>query len=181
MSPDILSDLFTLAWKIGVMALCGFVVLAVVVLNIWSMFDSASLKQVDGNLKRGIKISSRPLAAEQLDFLRRFDGNIIEPGRVSWHAPSFIQKRDGQVLIYAGDSRLNRPRRLAYLGYVNLNAPRPALEFRSSLPYHLLLLTLLPILLPLIALAFVINDSVEQKAIQTFLDEKMNFSGDTLP
>lgn len=170
MNPE---NFFTLFWQAGLLGCCGAAILSAAILSVWGMFDAASLTKEKGGLKRGIKISSQPLLPEQADFLRGLTENIIEPGAQSWQTPGFIRKPASEILIYVSDSRARRFRRLAYVGYVNLNAPRPALELRSSLPYHLLLFIPLLFVFPLAIAAFLINFSAEKQAIEAFLREQM--------
>lgn len=170
MNPE---NFLTLLWQVGLLACCGAAILSVIVLSIWGLFDAASLTQREGALKRGVKISSQPLLPEQADFLRSLTEDILDPVAPSWQTPSFIRKQASEVLIYVSDSRIGRFRRLAYVGYVNLNAPRPVLEFRSSLPYHLLLLILLVFVFPLVIAGFMINFSAEKQAIEAFLREQV--------
>lgn len=170
MNPE---NFLPLLWQAGLLACCGAVILTAAVLSVWGLFDAARLTQAEGGLKRGVKISSQPLPPEQADFLRNLTENIIEPGAQSWQTPGFIRKQGSEVLIYVSDSRIRRFRRLAYVGYVNLNSPRPALEFRSSLPYHLLLFIPLLFVFPLAIAGFLINFSAEKQAIEAFLREKM--------
>ncbi|MCX7754862.1 MAG: hypothetical protein N2117_06400 [Anaerolineales bacterium] len=169
MNPE---NLFALTWQVGLIACCSSAILAAAVLSIWGMFDAAGLTNTQkSSLKRGVKISAQPLTPEQRDFLRGMQGDLNEAGKTSWEVPSFIRKRGSEVLIYVSDSRIRRFRRLAYVGYVNLNAPQPVLEFRSSLPYHLLLFIPLLFVFPLAIAAFAINFSAEKQAIEAFLRE----------
>lgn len=170
MNPE---NFFTLLWQAGLLACCGAVILAAAVLSVWGMFDAASLTKDKGSLKRGIKISSQPLFPEQADFLRGRIDDIIEPDAQAWQTPGFIRKPASEGLIYVSNRRIRRFRRLVYVGYINLNATRSMLEFRSSLSYHRLRFIPLLFVFPLAITGFLINFSAEKQAIEAFLREKM--------
>jgi len=142
------------------------------VLGVWGVIDMNNLRNMDGDIKRGFKIWSQPLTMEQLRYLKQLSGNVIEELHTT-RQPSFIQKNNDQILIFANNQTLRNT--IPYLGYVNLSSPNPDLEFRSSLPIHLLLIVfaLSVFLFPFVVIMFIIFFSTQKQSIEDFLQKKI--------
>jgi hypothetical protein len=144
---------------------------------VWGVIDRRRFVDY-GEIKPGFKIRDEPLSPTRLVFLESLTRDIIEE---SWlpsgsKTTSFIQVYDGQVLIRCQSAgwRTAWP----YVGYVDLREENPVIEYRSSLPMHLLLLpfVLTIIAIPFIGLMMVVNYRMERGAILGFIDEQMTLS-----
>jgi len=143
------------------------------VLAVWGFIDLDNFRYMDVDIKRGYKIWSQPLTVEQHDYLKQLSGDGVEELYTTRH-PTFIRKHNDQILISAKNHMIST-RALPYLGYVNLSSSNPILEFRSSLPMHLLLIVvaLSGFLLPFVMIAFLANFSREKESIENFLRKKI--------
>ena len=97
--------------------------------------------QYDGRMKRGLKIGADPLPSEMEYSLRHLSNDITDHVTVA-----FIKKRGAAVLIQPVP-RL-RYRGLWYVGYIDLSAEQPRIEYRApistlSLPAIILAVTTL--------------------------------------
>ena len=159
----------------GVSGIAIFAILA------WTIVDIQTFRKMDGNLKRGIKISSKPLSSEIRHYLESLSGDIVEYRETPFgkDISAFIRKQDGEILVHAKQWYGFRHRRSwPFIGYVNLLSPVPVLEFRSSLPFHLLLISLALsiILLPFIVGMWAFSYSMDTRTIEKFLQSKVESS-----
>jgi hypothetical protein len=154
----------------------GFGWLLMLLLFVLGIFDSFALLDYAGEIKRGFKIRSEPLSPARHAFLEGLESDVVEEAWLPWAGltiTGFIKVQDRQVLIQRrrADWRTSWP----YVGYVDLRAETPAIEYRSSLPMHLLLLpfVLTIVAIPFIGLSMVSNYRRERDAILGFIDEQM--------
>ena len=159
--------------------ICGGVgSIAVVAIVVLYIIDLKTFRSFDGDIRRGIKISSKSLSDQQKQYLENLSGDVVEYGETLFgkDMSAFIRKQNGEVLIYAKQSYGFRWRRSwPLVGYINLATFNPVLEFRSSLPFVLFLISLaLSIfLLPFIIVIGVIGFSMEIQTIEKFLQNKV--------
>ena len=159
--------------------ICGGVSgIAFVAIVIWSIIDLTAFKSFEGDIRRGIKISSKSLSDKQRQYLESLSGDVIEYGETLFgkDMSAFIGKQNGEVIIYARQSYGFRWRRSwPLVGYVNLLSPTPILEFRSSLPFVLFLISLAlsVFLLPFVIIIGIISFNMEIQTIEKFLQNKI--------
>ena len=147
---------------------------------IWAIIDLKAFKSIDGDIRRGIKISSKLLPEKQKLYLESLSLNVVENGEnlLGKEISTFIRKQNEEVIIYAKQSYGFRWRRSwPLVGYVNLATSNPMLEFRSSVPFVLFLLSLaLSIfLLPFVIGLGLVGFSMEIQTIEKFLQSKSEF------
>jgi hypothetical protein len=160
--------LFPLALPFGMFLLLGIFV--------WGVIDTFFLVKRAGKIKRGIKIWSEPLPAATRVFLERLTQEIVEERTLLFRpiVVGFIKVENGEVLIQY--RRKNWSTSWPYVGYVDLQKAIPVIEYRASLPMHLLLL---PFILSIVGIPFVgllmgVNYLMERGAILSFIRKQMN-------
>ena len=107
----------------------------------WGILDVNLLLKRDGKIKRGVFVWSEDLTPEMRTFFENLTGDIIEEEEGSfWKAKSggFILVENREILIQY--RKRNWRTAWPYVGYVNLEAKEPELEYRTSLPMLLFLL-----------------------------------------
>ena len=142
------------------------------------------LRRTGNRLKRGVKLYSRTLTSQELEFLQKMDKDIFTKRKQQFlsfveNIVGFILARENERLI-----QFRKPRwgtSWPYVGYVNLAQPVPILEYRASFFMHLLLI---PFILTGIGLVFVIpmmffNFRFETSAIDSYLQNQMGNSYET--
>jgi hypothetical protein len=114
------------------MASNGFFPLFIIIiigLGLWGFYEMSRFTRPDGNIKRGVKIWSKPLSWEA--------GQLLETlPRLTRYNRSFILTKGREVLIATERpfwQTGRRDRRIPLIGYVNLNEPETRLEFRMPL------------------------------------------------
>lgn len=148
---------------------------------IWVIVEVPTFMSMQGKINRGIRISSKPLSHELRHFLGGLSENIVDYKETSFgqDIAGFIRKQDGEVLVHARQWYGFRWRRSwPFVGYINLSLPNPVLEFRSSLPFHLLLLalSLSIVLIPFVVGIYAISFTMEIQAIEKYLQSKVDMS-----
>jgi len=85
----------------------------------------------------------------------------------------FIRVENNEVLIY--HRRPHWSTSWPYVGYVNLSEPDSVLEFRSSLPMHLIFLPFIIsiVLAPFVIGAIIFNYYMESTTIENYLNQKV--------
>ncbi len=137
------------------------------------------LRRNSNRLKRGMKLFSRPLTNQELEFLQKMDEDIFTKRKQQFlpfieNIVGFIRTKGNERLI-----QFRKPRwgtSWPYVGYANLAEPLPELEYRASLFMHLILL---PFIISGVALIFVIpfmyvNFRTETKAIDSYLQNQID-------
>jgi len=145
---------------------------------VWGFFDLYYLMRYEGKIKRGIKVWSKPLSDDLRNYLLTLSSDVIETKKTLFFETKtgFIRIENREALIY-----YRRPHwgtSWPYVGYVDLSEPDSVLEFRSSLPMHLILL---PFIVSIVAIPFVLifmifNYFMESTAIINFLKMKASSS-----
>ena len=148
-----------------------------VAVAIWAIIDLKGFKSIEGDIRRGIKISNKLLPEEQREYLEGLSEDVVEYGETLFgkDISAFIRKKNRDVIIYARQSYGFRWRRSwPLVGYVNLSNVNPVLEFRSSLPFvlFLVLLALSIFLLPFVIGLGFIGFSMEIQTIENLLQSK---------
>jgi len=146
-------------------------------IGIWTIIDIKEFKRVEGDMMRGVKISRRLLSEKQRRYLEDMSDNVVEYGETLFgkDVSAFIRKENSEVIIYAKQSYGFRWRRSwPVIGYVNLASINPVLEFRSSLPFVLFLVSfaLSIFLLPFIVVLGIVGFGMEFQTIEKFLQAK---------
>ena len=145
---------------------------------IWGIIDLHFLLDYVGEIKRGIKIWSEPLSPARRVFLTSLTRDIVEERSLPFRPKvvGFIKLQGSRVLI----QRRRAGWRTSWpcVGYVDLRKANPVIEYRSSLPMHLLLLpfVLTIVAIPVIGLILGVNYWMERGAILDFIDEQMKQS-----
>ena len=94
--------------------------------------------QYDGRMKRGLKIGADPLPSEMEYFLRHLSNDITDHVTVA-----FIKKRGAAVLIQPVPRLRFRGLGVWYVGYVDLSAEQPRIEYRAPISATLWLLAIM--------------------------------------
>ena len=138
--------------------------------------ESYNLIRAEGKIKRGYRLWSKPLPDGALEYLSGLSREIVEPpikigfSKIS----SFIRVENGEAVIsYRKPGwRTSWP----YVGYVDLTALEPKLEYRIALTLHILVLALTYIIpfIPFFVLMMGINFYVETRAIEAYVKGKIN-------
>ena len=82
----------------------------------------------DGRMKRGLKVGAEPLPSEMEHFLRHLSNDITD------HVTAvFIKKRGVAVLIQPVPRLYYRGFGVWYVGYVDLSAEQPRIEYRAPI------------------------------------------------
>jgi len=144
----------------------------------WAIADVQKFMSFKGEVKRGIKVSSKPLSGKLRHYLESLSEDIVEYRETAFgkEISAFIRKQNREVLVCAKQWHgLGYRRSWPFVGYVNLSSSNPMLEFRSSLPFHLFLLSLALtiILLPFLIGMWAFSFSIETQAIEKFLQSKI--------
>jgi hypothetical protein len=126
------------------------------VVFVWGVIDIVQITNYKGEIKRGIRIWSKPLSNEVRQYLSQLTTDYIDENFLSIHQ-SFIRVKDHEILVCYKSWILSTP--FQYVGYVNLALPNSRLEFRSSLPLHLFLalLSLYVWTIPFVVVVLVIS------------------------
>ncbi len=139
---------------------------------IWGIIDTSLLMRQGGSkLRRGIKLASKPLEPGIFNFLEALQEVAIEKRTLLFKEFTvgfiLINGRERLVQIRKERWRTSWP----YVGYVNLSQPIPTLEFRASLPMHLVLVPIIMtgVGIPFVALLMFFNYWQETRAIEDFI------------
>lgn len=137
------------------------------------------LKRGGNRIKRGLKIYSRPLTKEELEYLQNIETDIFTKRKQQFlsfieNTVGFIRVQDSERLIQFRKPRWSTS--WPYVGYVNLAQPFPELEYRASLFMHLVLL---PFIISGVALIFIgpfmyFNFRNETGAINNYLQDQID-------
>lgn len=106
-----------------------YLIILLILLGLWSLYDHYQFTRFEGNLKRGVMIWTDPLAWQTRQFLDSLPASLqIER--------SFIRKEYNEVLIMEKQSFLksffSRRNRFPCIAYVDLSALEGRIEFRTS-------------------------------------------------
>ncbi len=160
-------SLFPLIVRFGMLIFLG--------IFIWGILDTTFLLKRTGKIKRGIKIWSEPLPATMHTFLENLTDEIIEKRKYLFFSSvvGFILAKNGEVLIQY--RRKGWGTSWPYVGYVDLRQTDPRIEYRVSLPMHLVLL---PFILSIVAIPFIgvlmgVNYYMERNAILNFVHKQV--------
>lgn len=145
---------------------------------IWAIAEMPTFMSMQGKINRGFRVSSKPLSRELRHYLDVLSGDIIDYKETSFgkDMAGFIRKQEREVLVHVKRWYGFRWRRAwPFIGYINLSLPNPVLEIRSSLPFHLFLisLSLSIILIPFIVGIYAFSYSVETQSIEKYLQSKV--------
>ena len=117
----------------------------------WGIVYTTLLFRVNGKLKRGFKIKSEPISNQTIYFLKNLNHNIVIRSQLFNSVTDFILVKNNEILIQS--RRKYWRTSWIYVGYVDLNQVSPVIEYRVSLPMHLLLI---PFILTIIAIPLII-------------------------
>ena len=138
----------------------------------WGFFDSILLIRNGGKLKSGFLIWRRLLSRDERHYLRYLCSDFV-PSHQKVTDQGYILVKDHEALIYYKRRffRTSWP----YVAYTDLSKQRAFLEFRGSLPMHLIFVPfILSIwMIPFVALMFGINYAVVSSGLEDFLKEQM--------
>jgi len=137
---------------------------------VWGVIDIVQITNYKGEIKRGIKIWSKPLSNEVRQYLIRLTNDYVDENFLSIHQ-SFVRVKSQEILVSYKSWILATP--FQYVGYVNLSLPNSRLEFRSSLPLHLfvVLLALNVWLIPVILIILLVSFISETMGVQRILNK----------
>lgn len=111
----------------------GFALLLII-----HLVEATRFIQYDGRMKRGLKIAAEPLPSEMEYFLRHLSNDITD------HVTAvFIKKRGVAVLIQPVPRLYGQGFGGWYVGYVDLSAEQPRIEYRAPISATLLLLAIM--------------------------------------
>jgi len=147
--------------------------------------DRWYLLRYEGNIKRGLKIWSKPLPLNNLTYLNALEEDVVELyfDDAPQKKAAFIRKSNQEVVINYR-TLYTTSNLWAYVGYVDLRSRHPRLEFRNSFFVSLCSAIILFIMIfgyaPLwvigISLIFLtMNSWYEAKMIVYFLDRETNY------
>lgn len=138
--------------------------------------ESYYLIRVEGKIKRGYRLWSKPLPDGAFQYLTGLSNDIVEPPTKTGFSKvySFIRVEDREAII--SYRKPNWRTSWPYVGYVDLTAPEPKLEYRIALALHILVLLLTYIIpfIPFLVLMMGINFYVETKSIEAYIKGKVN-------
>jgi hypothetical protein len=143
----------------------------------WGWIDTyLLLSKSRQKLKRGFRIAAKPLSPDVRLYLESLPENVYEMKRILFKdvTVGFILVNGRERLIQIRNERWRTS--WPYVAYVDLSQPVPMLEFRASLPMHLVILPFIitGIAIPFVALIMWFNYRMETKAIEQYLVRKSN-------
>jgi hypothetical protein len=115
--------------------LIGYLIFGLFILGglIPAFLEARRFIRYDGKMKRGLRIDAESLSKDMEDFLRRLSKDVV-----SDETSAFIKKRDQAVLVQPIPRFFYRNLGIWYVGYVDLSAEEPSIEYRmpiSVAPY----------------------------------------------
>jgi len=161
-----------------------YLIYSLLFFGVLGWIENYYLVRLDGRIKRGFKVWSKPIPEHLSKYLYSLHQNVVEYRKVGFSRvlSAFIRVENNEAII-----QFRKPHwtsGLAYIGYIDLNAVNPQLEYRGSIFGYIpiLIVSVLAILaaspavfvILFFGIMLYINFSIETKAIDGFIREKLS-------